>query len=113
MIKVSTNDPAGLLAAVKKAIDDRKVVTWEYDKAGDFTHTPAQWHAKAWLRPSMAEGALLFGIVKRNDESLTDEYYAVYHGRFIEMLAAHFDELFTVACATAKLQSPDVAKSKG
>ena len=112
MIKIFTNTPNDLLVQIKKAIDERHVVTWSYDKDGDFTHTPDQWSGKAWLRPSVVDGALLFGILGQKDTPLTAEYYGVYHGRFIEMLAAHFDALFSTASATAKPQSPDLVKSK-
>lgn len=112
MITVSTDNPNNLVASIKLAIDKGHVTTWSYDADGDFTHTPAQWSGKAWLRPSAMVGALLLGIVGQKDTPLSTEYYAVYHGRFIEMLAAHFDTLFTTAGATAKPQSPDHVKSK-
>jgi len=35
------------------------------------------------------------------------EAYAVYHGRFIEMLLAHFDEGFSEAFATAQATGDD------
>jgi hypothetical protein len=53
-----TNNPHGLLSAFKKAIDDGRVVTWAYDKDGDFTHTAQQWKDLAWLRPSTVAGQL-------------------------------------------------------
>jgi hypothetical protein len=37
--------------------------------------------------------------------------YAVYHGRFIEMLLAHFDEQMSGAAATAMPTTADVVKS--
>ena len=40
-------------------------------------------------------------------KGLSKEAYAVYHGRFIEMLLAHFDEEFSEAFGTAKATKDD------
>ena len=88
---VTTNDSNELLQEIKKAIDDRTIVTWEYDSDGDFTHSPDQWKNKAWMRPHVEEGKIVFGIVDRKDINLTITEYAVFHGRFVEMLLEHFD----------------------
>jgi hypothetical protein len=104
---VKLSDPSALLKEIKKAIDDKKIETWSYDKDGDFTHTPSQWKNKAWLRPKIYTGELRFGILKPTDTTLTTEVYAVYHGRFIEMLLAHFDKSFTQAGGTAQKTEPD------
>jgi hypothetical protein len=100
-IRVSTTQPSSLLAAIKKAIDARHVDTWSYDSDGDFTHTPVQWAKKAWLRPTLQSGALVLNILHPTGVSLSKEVYGVYHGRFIEMLLAHFDDKFGDAQATA------------
>lgn len=99
-IRVTTSQPGALLAAIKKAIDDRRVETWSYDSDGDFTHTPPQWARKAWLRPRVEIGALVLSIINPQGVTLTKEVYGVYHGRFIEMLLAHFDNMFTNAEAS-------------
>jgi hypothetical protein len=96
-----TTDPSGLLRAIKDQIDKKKIETWSYDSAGDFTHAPEQWKRKAWLRPSVQNGALVFNIVSRNDETLTKVVYGIYHGRFIEMMLTHFDGSFSQGMATA------------
>ena len=44
-INFDTDNPTKLLSAFKKAIDDKKIVTWSYDKDGYFTHTPEQWRS--------------------------------------------------------------------
>jgi hypothetical protein len=104
-----TNDPVGLLASIKSAIDSDKIDTWVYDRDGDFTHSPPQWKGKAWLRPKIESGALKFGIMyPEGTAKKSAEVYAVYHGRFIEMVLAHFDKKFDYAQASANLQSPDV-----
>ena len=67
--------------------------TWIVDNEGDFTHIPPQWREKAWLRrsTSMNKNELVFGIIGRKDMEMSKTIYAVYHGRFVEMLLTHFD----------------------
>lgn len=100
-IIIKTNDPNNLLVEIKKTIDTKAIETWSYDSDGDFTHTPEQWKLKAWLRPKIGTGELMFGIIGRNDVQLSTYIYGVYHGRFIEMLLNHFDNKFTEAYATS------------
>jgi hypothetical protein len=107
-IIIKTNDPADLLKAIKKSIDEGTIETWSYDTDGDFTHTPPQWFKKAWLRPKQYVGELRFGILGPKDTKLSAEIYGVYHGRFIEMLLTHFDNKFSIATATAKKTEPDI-----
>lgn len=106
-ILIKTSDPTGLLAVFKKGINNGTIVTWSYDQDGDFTHTPDQWKNKAWLRPSTASGELSFSIIGPKSTNLSSLVYAVYHGRFIEALLNHCDQLFTDAYATAMPTSKD------
>lgn len=102
-IVIKTSNPAGLLAAIRKGIDDESIVTWSYDADGDFTHTPDQWKNKAWLRPTVSTAhpdELRFKILKQKGINMSSVIYAVYHGRFIEMLLGHFDKMFLNASAT-------------
>lgn len=106
-IIVFTPDPKGLLSAIKNAIDKEagekgSIDTWAYDKDGDFTHSPSQWNKEAWLRPHVGSGILQFGIVGKKGVAMTKALYGVYHGRFIEMLETHFDDLFSLVTATAQ-----------
>lgn len=101
-IRFLTTTPNKLLTTFKKAIDDGHVDTWSYDAEGDFTHTPAQWKSKAWLRPAVVNGEkLVFKILRPKNSTVPTEIYAVYHGRFIETMLVHCKELFTDARATA------------
>lgn len=93
-ITIQTANPTKLLADIKKGIDDNKIETWSYDKDGDFTHTPVQWNGKAWLKPTVA-ATLNFAILGQKDIKLEDAIYAVYHGRFAEMVLAHFKAQIT------------------
>ena len=106
MLTFYTNTPRKLLAAIKTAIDEGHVRTWRYDRDGDFTHAETQWERKAWMCPSVVEGsALRFGILFASGVTNTREVYAIYHGRFTEMMLAHFDGQFDGATASALLDS--------
>jgi len=106
-IIITNATPEDLLKSIYKAIDDKKITTWSYDKDKDFTHETTQWKNKAWLRPKVYDKELRFGILKQKDINLSSEIYAIYHGRFIEMLLAHFDSKFGHAIATAAKTEPD------
>lgn len=102
-----TSNPNQLLTDFKKAIDDHKVDTWAYDKDGDFTHTPPQWKNLAWLHPEVQSDRLALFIIKPQAKAIGKELYAVYHGRFIESMVRHFDELVSRGIATAKPEGRD------
>jgi hypothetical protein len=96
-----TDKPKTLLSDFKKKIDNGDVVTWSYDADGHFTHTATQWKNEAWLRPSVESEQLAFYIVKPKDKAITPVMYGVYHGRFIESMLTHCDNLFATGAATA------------
>jgi hypothetical protein len=100
-VNVNVQNPASLLALIKRGIDERAIQTWAYDGDGDFTHSAQQWNRKAWLRPSLGNGGLVLNIVSPQGQAISKEIYGVYHGRFIEMLLVHFDDKFSSADATA------------
>jgi hypothetical protein len=102
-----TSQPAALLAAFKKKIDDANVVTWSYDQQGDFTHTAEQWKYLAWLRPIIKSDRLTMCILKNKNKPLTPATYGIYHGRIIESMLTHCDKLFTDGVATAMPTSED------
>lgn len=94
MIQVILNDisPNALLKGINDLISQNRIQTWEYDIMGDYTMIPSQWREQAWMRPAVKVGRTIkFGIIKRRDMNMSKEVYAVYHGRFAEMLLAHFD----------------------
>ena len=101
-VRALCDNPQQLLIEVKAAIREGTVQTWLLDKDGDLTHSPVQWKNKAWFRPSTEAGVLVFKILGRQSVAMTTEVYAVYHGRLIEMLLAHFDKKFASAFATAQ-----------
>jgi len=101
-IRFETTTPQKLLSTFKKAIDDGEVVTWAYDKDGDFYHTPDQWKNVGWLRPNIEQGQrLTMNFLARTGRKTSKADYGVYHGRFIESMLTHCDDLFSVATATA------------
>jgi hypothetical protein len=108
-LRLLTSTPNKLLSTFKKAIDDGHVDTWSYDTSGDFTHTPGQWRNLAWLRPSVVDGEkLVFQIIRPKGANISTEVYAVYHGRFIESMIAHCNQIFTDARATPIADSDDL-----
>jgi hypothetical protein len=88
-VRISTARPSALLATLKRAIDAKQITTWSYDADGDFTHTPEQWKNRAWLRPSIRSGELLFTTISPKSGPITWEVYGVYMGRFAEMAIVH------------------------
>lgn len=91
-VYIKTNNPAGLLRKIKEYINKGKIDTWVYDSDGDFTHVPEQWNKKAWFRPTVESERLVFGLLGQVNVTMTKKLYAVYHGRFIEMVLSHFDQ---------------------
>lgn len=92
---VSTDNANELLSDIKKAIDSHRIITWEYDSEGDFTYNVEQWKGRAWMRPHVEANRIVFGIVDRKDVNLSVDEYAIFHGRFVEMLLEHFDKMFS------------------
>ena len=102
-----------MLTKIKAGIDEKRIETWRYitNANGDyFTHvTPnKQWEGKAWLKPSVQEDQLVFNIVRPEGKNVSKKAYAVYHGRFAEMILAHFDNEFTTVWATALAKPGDL-----
>jgi len=106
-ITISTTQASGLLAGIKKAIDNGEVKTWAYDTDGDFTHSAEQWNRQAWFRPSVQSGTLVLSIIPPQGRNISKEVYGIYHGRFIEMLLVHFDSKFSRVGASAMPEAAD------
>lgn len=104
---VRTVDPSGLLSDLKKAIQANEIQTWSVDSDGDFTHTPEQWKSKGWLRPKIEADKIQFGFLGNRNVITTSLIYAVYHGRFTEMLLNHFDKKISKIEATSLPTSLD------
>jgi hypothetical protein len=116
----------------KKEGEKGKIATWEKDADGYLRHTTSpdnQWRNLGWLKPSMPESIkselrftfdfprgeakkMVFKKADLLDENAgikvkpkpsTQIVYAIYHGRFLEMLMSHFSDLFTITEVTPKL----------
>lgn len=96
-VKVFTKTPRKLLRLIKDAIDEKNIDTWAYDSEGDFYHTPVQWQIKGWMHPGkiVPNECITFGLIGPATKPMTKMEYAVLHGRFVEMLLAHFDTFIT------------------
>jgi hypothetical protein len=112
-VNVSCGDPQRLLNQIKAAARKKSLETWVLDSDGDFTHSRQQWQSKAWFRPRVEVGNLAFYILGPKGVRMSREVYAVYHGRFIEMLLTHFDEKFYSATATALPMVGDAVGDEG
>lgn len=110
-VVVYTADPSGLLRSIRAGILEGTIQTWSLDSDGDFTHSPQQWKLKAWLRPRIHSDRIVFSIFPPSKTTLGKETYAVYHGRFVEMLLAHFDVRFQNVVSTALPIEGDRVKS--
>jgi hypothetical protein len=97
-----TKTPKKLLKTFKQLIDQGHVSTWEYDKAGDFTHVNTEWAEKAWFTSEVKEDRLCFYILPPEGKLVTQRIYGTYHGRFVESLIVHCSSLFTRASAKAQ-----------
>ena len=111
-IYVKTSDPKQLLEDIKKNISDGKIKTWSCDADGDFTYEAEQWHCRAWMRPFTSQsGEIIFGILCRKDRNISVTDYAVFHGRFVEMLLVHFDRQCEDIISTSKVTKYDKVKA--
>ncbi len=108
---VHTLDPAGLLAKLRRKIEEENVRTWTADEEGDFTLVAEEWHRHAWLRPRTHPEHVTFRIFPARGSSISRKMYGVFHARFIEMLLCCFDDDIESARATAMPAYGDVVRS--
>ena len=100
-IYVKTIDPNKLIEDINEKINNSSINTWSVDKDGDYTHTAQQWQFHAWMHPIVEPGRVVFAIWGRVSEDLSIVDYAIYHGRFAEMLLTHFDQ----QCSSIEISS--------
>lgn len=95
-IRILTSRPKSLVKDIQTAIDGKEVRTWEYDSNGRFNHTAPQWSGKAWIKPQIEDGKSVTFLIVAPDgkKSIADGAYAVFQGRFVEMLTEHFPSKF-------------------
>lgn len=90
-ITVITDTPEQLLADIRSAIKDSTISTWRDTPKGNFTHASLRWKRKAWFKPTIEERKLKLNIIRPQGQKVSKTIYAVYHGRFAQMLLNHFD----------------------
>jgi hypothetical protein len=89
-ITVPTNEPLDLLSQIKTDISEQRLQEWELDSDGDMTLSNAEYRAKAWFRPYVKDGKLVFGIIPANEPKMTQSLFAHYHGRLLGTLLEHY-----------------------
>ena len=106
-----TDDAQGMLDEINSQIELGDIETWACNNAGEFTHTASsgQWKNKAWLRPVVEDKRLRFRFLRPKDKTVSREVFAVYQGRFIEMLIAHVPGYFTDVRATPNPENDEAA----
>lgn len=109
-VRAQSTNPQQLLNKIKTGVRSGTILTWALDTDGDFTHATQQWKFKAWFRPMLGQGVLVFNILGPVGKVVSTETYAIYHGRFIEMLLAHFDGEFSRVSATALPEPDDIIR---
>ena len=90
---IQTQDPQNLLNSLNNLIRKKSIKTWILDAEGDLTNANPKWTYRAWFKPYVQteNNRLAFGIIPSTHFLLTNEIYAVYHGRLASTLLAHFD----------------------
>jgi hypothetical protein len=111
-VRAFSADPERLLRLIRKSIENGSVETWSIDSDGDLTHTPAQWHGKAWMRPRLSDDRITFNILGNTRIPMTRTVYGVYHGRLVEMLLSYFEDDITQVSATANLVRGDIVTQR-
>ncbi len=111
MITVITKRPFTLLRNLNEAIDNLEIRSWGYDKDYDYTHKPLQWRFRAWFRPRVTKGEKIeFIIIGNTNHRTTIEDFAVYHGRFAEMLIMHVNKYISKIEITPVPSNKDLIK---
>lgn len=110
-IYVKADKPAELIKEINELIEKKTIATWSVDSDGDYTHTASQWEKNAWIHPIVEETRVVFAIWGRKDQNLSIVDYAVFHGRFVEMLLNHFDRLCRSIDVTPLASSYDHIKA--
>lgn len=101
------DNPKALYEAIREQIEDGSVETWEIDEQGDFVHVRPQWRYSGYLRAKVNRDDLQINIFAYEDVNVSVEAYAILHGRFVEMVLAHCDSLFTTANVSAFPEAGD------
>jgi hypothetical protein len=104
---VFTSRPRALKNMIEKALAAGDLKTWSQEAEGAIVHdtSSGQWvdSAKLYLE-IIPDTALLVRIEGPSSENMKVSSYAVYLGRFAEMLLTHFDKSFSMIQIGALLE---------
>ncbi|HEY4318612.1 MAG TPA: hypothetical protein VGN04_13510 [Herbaspirillum sp.] len=92
-ITVPTTAPLDLLLQIKSDIAAQQTDEWVWDADGDITLSEAEYRGKAWFRPYVKEGKLVFGIIPATEPKMTPALFAYYHGRLLQTLLERYQNL--------------------
>jgi hypothetical protein len=87
-----------------------KITTWEkvvHDNITYYTHKSTEWKNEAFFKPEIKSTKLTFNIIKPGNKNISIKAYGYYHGHLIETFLNHFDDMFSVAQATAQPETGD------
>ena len=112
-IIVKTYNAAKLLhdftEAVKKKPHSKGAVdVWEHRASGRFGYLPEQYAGLAYFEPKIeSKTVLMFYLIKPREKVVDSYTYAVYHGRLVESLLAHFATQMIGIAATTEAAAGD------
>lgn len=109
MIIVRTKSTLAMLKHIRESIHDGSIETWIEDREGDFTHNTMQWRNRAWFHAVRYNGDRIeFRIVCTRQRPINRVEYAVYHGRFVEMLLTHCQRFIReIECSPRAIENKD------
>jgi len=94
----------GFIAATKKDPGEEGAITvWKQRPSGRFGYLPKQYANLAYFAATVdSSGILKFEIIRPEGKEVDQFTYAVYHGRLVEILLAHFpDQIIGVSATPA------------
>jgi hypothetical protein len=99
------------IAAFAQKETKGKIVTWEKNSGGLYTHKSSEWKELAWLKASTSRALLTFNIHHPKGGFVSALAYAYYHGHLIETFLNHFELTFSSANASALPEEGDKIES--
>ena len=96
MITITTRTSANILASkIIETMQKDTITDWVIDSENDMTLTNIVWRNRSWMhieKSNAGEKKLIISIIGPANVFITNDVYAVFHSRFIEMLLKNFDE---------------------
>ncbi|MEE7493361.1 hypothetical protein MOTC310_24045 [Methylobacterium oryzae] len=108
-----TDQPRALMdafdARVRQSESIGRIDRWTKGEDGiSYTHVGEEWVNKAWLKPRIEDGKLIFNIVRPEDRYVSVKAYAHYFGELIETFTNHLDLNFELVNVTPRCTDGDV-----